>query len=216
MKVLHVCATPKPTDESVCKQLAMAFFIKLTSLNGDVEVDNIDLDAEPPPPYSYDQYRYSWFPAHIEGYVPTKEEEDAATYAKGQAERFNQADVLVLTMPVWNFSMPGAMKNWIDHVLSPGLVYRGRGETLQKLHQLKRLILVISSDDAFQEGDPRDGLTPAIEHAFKSIGVEDISLAWADGQDQTRFTDSAARKEWAVEAVEEHAEEVAAATPAPA
>lgn len=211
MKVLHVCANPKPTDESVSKQLAMAFFIKLTSLNSDVEVDNVDLDAEPPPPYSYDQFRYSWFPATIKGYVPTAEEEASGAYAREQAARFNAADVLVLTMPMWNNSVPGAFKMWLDHVLAPGLVYNRSGEKLEKLHKIKRAILIVASGDTFQEGDARDALTPVVEHALANVGIDELSLAWADGQDPARHTDSASRKEMATEAVEEHAEEVAAA-----
>lgn len=209
MKVLHVCDNPKPTEESVSKQLAMKFFIKLTSLNDEVEVDNVDLNAEPPPPYSYDQYRACWFPATVPGYVPTAEEELAATYAKAQAEKFNQADVLVLTMPLWNYSMPGGMKLWIDHIIAPGLTYYKEGENNKPLHKVKRMILIVASGDSFQEGDLADALTPAITSSFRGIGVEDISLAWADGQDTSKFTNSAERMAWAVEAVEEHAEEVA-------
>jgi len=211
MKVLHVCDNPKPTNESTSKQLAMKFFIKLTSLNSEVEVDNVDLNAEAPPHYSYDQYRACWFPHEIKDYVPTAEEEAAATYAKAQAEKFNQADVLVLTMPMWNYCMPGAMKSWMDHVLAPGLTWEKEGEGRKPRHKIKRLILVVSSGEAFLEGDEKDALTPAVTNAFRAIGIDDISLAWADGQDSLAYSDSASRMEMAVEAVEEHAEEVASA-----
>jgi len=209
MKVLHVCDNPKPTDESVSKQLAMKFFIKLTSLNEEVEVENIDLNAEPPPPYSYNQYRACWFPATVPGYVPTAEEEEAAVYAKEQAKKFCEADVLVLTMPLWNFSMPGGMKLWIDHIIAPGLTYYLDGQARKPLHKVKRMILIVASGDPFQEGDDTDALTPAITNAFRAIGIDDISLAWADGQDPAVCRDSEERKKMAEEAVEEHAEEVA-------
>jgi len=209
MKILHVCANPKPTDESISKQLAAAFFMKLVSLNPNIEMDNVDLDADPPPRYSYEQFRGCWYPTETKGYIPTSEEEEASKYAREMAARFNNSDVLVLTMPMWNYSMPAAMKGWIDHVLSPGLVYEKRTDSVRTLHNIKRLILIVASGDVFKEGDPRDALTPVVENAFKTVGIEDISLAWADGQDRNRFTDSDQRKEMAKEAVEEHAEEVA-------
>ena len=211
MKVLHVVANPKPMDESVSKQVAMAFFKKLMSLTTDVEVENVDLDAEPPPHYGIDQYRSCWYPSMVEGYVPSKEEEDAAKYAKEQAEIFNHADVLMLTMPMWNFSVPSVMKAWIDQVVCPGLTYTIDGDERKPLHKIKRLILVVSSDEAFKEGDTRDALTPVIENVFSSIGIDDICLAWADGQNRNKYQDSADRLALALEAIEEHAEEVAEA-----
>lgn len=207
MKVLHVCATPIPTEDSVCKQLAMAFFIKLTTLNSEVEVENIDLDATPPPPYTYDQYRGCWFPLHVPGYVPTKDETNALGYAKEQAEKFCKADVLVLTTPMWNYSIPGNMKSWIDHVAAPGLVYSVNEDgSKNPLHQIKRLILIVTSDAHLDHGDSRDCLTPLIENVFGSIGIDDISVAWADGQ---ATPNAIQQKQLATEAVEEHAEEVA-------
>ena len=38
MNVLHICGNPKPTDEAVSKQLAVAFFVKLAGINPDIEV----------------------------------------------------------------------------------------------------------------------------------------------------------------------------------
>ena len=209
MNVLHICANPKPTEESTSKQLAIAFFNKLIECCEDAEVENIDLYAEPPPYYSYEEYRNSWYPVLIEGYVPTKEEEQAANYAMTQAARVNEADVLVLTMPMWNFSMPGILKSWLDHVLSPGMIYTIDRNEVRPFHKLKKVVLIVASGDAFKENDPRDGLTPSITAAFAYAGVKDIGIAWADGQDPINFRDCEYRKNMAIEMAEELAEELA-------
>lgn len=210
MNVLHVCANPKPTEEAVSKQLAAAFFTKLVTLNAEVEMVNLDLCADVPPNYSYEEYRNFWYPAYIEGYVPTKVEITAADYAYKQGQLFNNADVLVLTMPMWNFAAPAVMKSWIDHVISPSLSYDlAKDGTMTPKHKIQRVILLISSGESFKEGDPRDALTPQITATFETIGVEDIALAWADGQNPLIFGDSEDRKLYAIEAAEELAEEVA-------
>ena len=54
-----------------------------------------------------------------------------------------------------------------------------------------------------------DGLTPDIRAIFGFIGVDDIQIAWADGQNTIRHFDSAERFEMAAEAAREIAEEVA-------
>ena len=104
MNILHVCANPKPTEESISKQIASAFIGKLIELKPDVELVNVDLYDEKPPFYSYDLYKRAWYPVFDEGYEPSKVEEMSLNYAIGQIEKFKEADVLVLTMPMWNYS----------------------------------------------------------------------------------------------------------------
>ena len=61
--------------------------------------------------------RGAWYPVFDEGYEPSKVEEMSLNYAIGQIEKFKEADVLVLTMPMWNYSVPAIMKAWIDQIL---------------------------------------------------------------------------------------------------
>ena len=49
MNVLHICANPRPIEESASKQLAAAFFARLVEKNPDVVVNNLDLYQDPPP-----------------------------------------------------------------------------------------------------------------------------------------------------------------------
>ena len=70
-------------------------------------------------------------------------------------------------------------------------------------------MLLVSSDQVYKEGDVRDGLTPALRAIFAYIGVDDIQIAWADGQDASRHFDSEQRREMAIEAAKEIAEDIA-------
>jgi FMN-dependent NADH-azoreductase len=208
MNILHILANPQPTEEAASKQIAVKFFMKVAELGGETEVVNVDLYQEPPPPVSYEQYKNFWYPVTIEGYVPTKQDIAASKYALDQAERVNAADALVLSMPMWNFGIPGVVKSWLDHIMCPGLLYDLTAEGPKPKHKLKHVILLVSSADVFKEGDPRDALSPAISTMFEYIGVEDISFAWADGQNPAQHSDGEARKRMAVEMAEELAEEV--------
>ena len=67
MNVLHVCANPKPTEESVSKQLATTFFSNLVTINPDIDITNLDLYQDPPPFLSYAAIRGFWYPINIEG-----------------------------------------------------------------------------------------------------------------------------------------------------
>ncbi len=209
MNILHICANPRPIEESASKQLAAAFISKLISLNPEITVENVDLYQETPPFLSLDGYRRLWQPLVEPGYEPSKKEEMAIHYANKQAEAFRAADVLVLTMPMWNGGPPAIMKAWIDQVVNPGIAYEQTAEGMKPLHQLRRVILLVASGDVYKEHDPRDGITPVIENAFGSIGVTDIEVAWADGQNAALYADAAERKQFAIEAAEEIAEDLA-------
>ena len=209
MNILHVCANPKPTEQSVSKQLAARFFGKLMELNPDVELDNVDLYQEKPPYYSNDLYRRMWSPVFDPTYEPSKAEEAAAHYAIKQADQFNRADVLVLTMPMWNFSAPAVMKAWMDQVLAPGHVFELTEDGPKPLHKIKSLVLLVASGGIYKIDDERDTLSRQVSAAFGFIGIDDIRIAWADGQNPLFSSDCEARRDMAVEAAEELAEELA-------
>ncbi len=212
MNILHVCANPKPTEQSVSKQMAARFFGKLMELNPDVELNNVDLYQEKPPYYSNDLYRRMWNPVFDALYEPTKAEEAAANYAIKQAEMFNAADVLVLTMPMWNFSAPGVMKAWMDQVLSPTLVFNLTENGVTPIHKISTIVLLVSSGGIYKENDARDGLTKQISAAFGFVGIKDIRIAWADGQNTLFCSDCELRRSMAFDAAEELAEELAEET----
>jgi FMN-dependent NADH-azoreductase len=210
MNVLHVCANPKPTDESVCKQLAAAFFGRLIELRPDVDLVNVDLYDEKPPFYTYELYKRAWHPLFNEGYEPSKAEEMAMNYASRQADAFNAADVLVLTMPMWNFSLPAIMKAWLEQVLTPGLSFTITPEEgVKPLHKIKNIVLLVASGGVYKEDDERDALSRQVRAAFGFVGVDDIEIVWADGQNQLFNADADVRKEMALEAAAEIAEDVA-------
>lgn len=210
MNVLHICANPKPTEESVSKQLAAAFFGKLIELRSDVDLVNTNLYDEKPPFYSYELYKRAWYPVFDETYEPSKAEEMAVNYAAKQAEAFNEADVLVLTMPMWNFTVPAIMKAWMDQVLCPSLTFTiSPEEGVTPLHKIKSIVLLVASGGVYKEDDERDALTRQVRAAFGFIGISDVEIVWADGQNPLFNMDSEQRKEMAIDAAIETAEDIA-------
>lgn len=210
MNILHVCANPKPTEESVSKQLAAAFFGKIIELMPNVELVNVDLYDEKPPYYTYDLYKRAWYPILKENHKPTKAEEASINYASQQADKFNSADVLVLTMPMWNFTVPAIMKAWMDQVLCPGLTFNiSPEEGIKPLHKVRSIVLLVASGGVYKEEDERDALTRQVRAAFGFIGISDIEIVWADGQNPLFNMDHEQRKEIALEAAAEIAEDIA-------
>jgi FMN-dependent NADH-azoreductase len=189
--------------------MAAAFFGRLVEKNPEVTVSNVDLYETPPPYLSLDGYNRFWKPVTVPDYKPTKAEENAITYATAQSEGLLQADVLVLTMPMWCGGPPAIMKAWLDQVISPGLIFNYGPEGAKPLHQLRKVVLLVASGHVYKEADPRDGITPIIQNTFGFIGVTDIAVAWAEGQDPFFYSDHEERKQNAMEAAQDIADEIA-------
>ena len=142
MNVLHICANPRPVQESVSKQLAATFFMRLAERNPDINVTNIDLYQSPPPFLTLPTFRGLWQPIFEAGYKPTTGEYNAAAYSRTHTEQLKQADVVILTMPMWNFSMPAIMKAWLDQVIVPGATFEfEEGGTIKPLHHIQKVVL---------------------------------------------------------------------------
>ena len=91
------------------------------------------------------------------------------------------ADVLVIASPIYNFSVPSALKAWIDQVCRAGLTFNYTENGPVGLLSDKRAILVISSG-----GVPVDSAvdfaTPYLRQVLNFIGISDIQTVRADQQ----------------------------------
>jgi len=200
VNILHVIANPKPLKESASKAVSEEFISVVRSRGGSkVRISAVDLYRSPPPFYSYDVYRYFWYPVFDPDYAPTAREKKAAMYALKQGRLFNAADVLVLTTPMWNFGPPAILKAWMDQVLAPGLTFRIGPGGVEPLHRISRIILLCASGGAYGAGDARNCLVPMVKAAFGFIGIREVEAAWADGQNSFFYKDSALRKTKAIQ-----------------
>lgn len=198
MKILHVIANPKPAEESASKQVTVGFFEGLKKSNPGAKITTIDLYDDMPPYYDYSTYRYTWYPLFVEGFEPTDEEKFAVGYSQKHCAILNGADILVLTAPMWNGGVPAILKAWIDQVIMPNVTFSYGPGGASPLHKIKKLIFLTASGGAYGTGQTPDFFTPWIKFCFGFLGIPEIEIAWADGQNGFFFKDSGERKTKAV------------------
>ena len=91
------------------------------------------------------------------------------------------ADALVIASPIYNFSVPSALKAWIDQVCRAGLTFNYTANGPVGLLSGKRAILAISSG-----GVPVDSAvdfaTPYLRQVLNFIGISDIQTVRVDQQ----------------------------------
>jgi FMN-dependent NADH-azoreductase len=93
--------------------------------------------------------------------------------------QLNRADAVVLTSPIYNFSVPSSLRAWIDHVCRAGLTFRYTAEGPQGLLGDRPVYLAMASGGvAF--GSPVDFASTYLRQVFRFIGIDDLRLVGAE------------------------------------
>ena len=101
-------------------------------------------------------------------------------------EQFLDADVYLLTVPMWNFGIPYALKYYIDAIVQPGYLFRydeeGRPQGLVKG---KRMVCVSSRGGDYSGGPLQafDFVENYLRTIFGFVGITDITFFNAQPMD---------------------------------
>jgi len=90
-----------------------------------------------------------------------------------------EADIVLLGVPIYNFSVPAAMKAWIDQIARAGITFKYGENGPQGLLSGKRAIVVIASGGT-KSGSDIDFATDYVRHVMGFIGIHDVELIAAD------------------------------------
>lgn len=209
LKILHVIADPLGPDKAVNKRVAKAFFDTLGEIAPEIVVDTHDLYAARPPFIDYPLFRFLWNPSVDGDHEPTTEEHAARRFIREQCARFVGADILVLTAPVWNYSVPAILKAWIDVMIAPNYTFRFGDKGPEPLHRVRELLIFLSSGGTMSRHNARESLINQLSAAFEFIGVTESKVVWADGQDPALYPDYRQREAAALKQAELLARDVA-------
>lgn len=187
MRVLHVNGSPHGAA-SHASRLAEEMIAGLRGPDGEANRDfrlvRRDLLAEPLP--AIGQAYASAITSPPPG---TPGAADAATLAAefGWSERLigelEQTDLLVISTPMHNFTVPASLKLWIDHVLR---IHRTFAATpAGKVGLLRdRPTFVLVGSGGFHAGERArqpDFLTPYVRHVLATIGIHDVTFVLLQG-----------------------------------
>jgi len=108
------------------------------------------------------------------------------------------ADVLLVSMPMWNFNIPSSIKGWIDHVIRSGVTFEYTEAGVQGFATKTRAIIVVASGGVFSNGplSSWDYVVPYMTHILNFIGISDIQVirlegtVWAPEQAMTHASEA--------------------------
>jgi FMN-dependent NADH-azoreductase len=88
-------------------------------------------------------------------------------------------DVLVIGVPIYNFSMPASLKAWADLAARLGETFRYTETGPVGLLENKKAYVVIASGGTIVDSEI-DILTPWLRHFLGFIGIKDVTIIGAD------------------------------------
>lgn len=106
----------------------------------------------------------------------------ALTESEQLISELEQSDRLLIALPMHNFSVPAALKLWIDHVVRVNRTFIASAEGKQGLLQDRPTTVLVSAGGMLQGDNPQpDFLTPYLTLILNTIGIQDIHFVYLQG-----------------------------------
>jgi len=108
----------------------------------------------------------------------TRELRDATKLSDRLIEELHGADAVLLTVPIYNFSIPSALKAWIDQIVRIGRTFSYDGKTFSGLVTGKRAYVICAyGAEGYSGNGPLasyDFLKPYLTLLLSFLGIQDI------------------------------------------
>ena len=175
-RLLHIQCSPR-LHRSASLEIAQHFIHRYQQQRPDTQVSTLDVWSLDLP--ELDQTAMDAKYAQLAGQPLSSAEHNVWTRLQALAEPLHQADLLVLSIPLWNFSIPYKLKHFIDLVSHQGILFGFDPERgLQGLLHDKTAVAVYARglDYSAKSSTPApafDFQKPYIEAWLNVIGITD-------------------------------------------
>ena len=147
----------------------------------------------------------------LHGKSHSAEEQQVWKDVEKTIEQFTSADKFVLAVPMWNFSIPYRLKQYIDILVQPGYTFSYSPETgYQGLVSGKPILIVFARGGEYPPGSDVEGLDlqkKYLELIFGFIGFTDIRSVLIEPTLQGGPDVAGTKRQEAIEKVKQIAED---------
>jgi FMN-dependent NADH-azoreductase len=163
-------------DASVSRLLVGEAVSRLVHAEPGATVVHRDLGAAPMPHLTAANL------AGVKGVPATDTEVAARALSDELIAELRAADTIVIGAPMYNFSIPTALRAWFDYVLRAGETFSYSEAGPQGLLTGKRAIVIESRGGLYSEGPAKavDFQEPYLRHLLGFIGLADVTFVHAE------------------------------------
>lgn len=137
----------------------------------------------------------------IDGYLlpdekQTTEHFEALRPSDNAVEELAEADIIVISLPLYNFQMPSALKAWIDHIVRKGKTFSYSTGKPEGLLRGKKVYLAISSSGVYTDGPMKafDFAEPYLRYILGFVGITDVTTFRIEGLSMSGVMETAVEK----------------------
>ena len=182
-RLLHIIATPR-AEESRTLQITEVFLETFKEKHSDWVIDELNLAEEELPQLSMKNVSGKY--VLLGGKDIAGRLKDAWAEIIQHIERFKTADLILISTPMWNFSIPYMLKHYIDLIVQPRYLFRYKedGHT-EGLVKDKKMIVILSRGGEYSTPETKnfDFQEPYLRAIFGLVGIDDITFIKAEPMD---------------------------------
>ena len=142
----------------------------------DVKLDLLDLN-EAQLPHLTQQEMAAWMTAPEER---TQAQGELAAISDALLSRLEEADEVVIGLPMYNLGVPSTFKAWIDRLARAGKSFKYT-ETGPVGLIADKPVTVLAARGGVYAGTDYDTQTPYIRHIFGLMGITSVNFVYAEG-----------------------------------
>ncbi|MBE9586925.1 NAD(P)H-dependent oxidoreductase [Mucilaginibacter sp. JRF] len=177
-KILHIISSPKG-ENSFSIKLGNAIVDKLQQANPGSTVQVKDLTKTPFPHLEEATLAAFYTPADSQ----TAESKEALKNSDQAIAEINDADVIVIGAPVWNFGIPSSLKAWIDHIARAGVTFKYSEAGAEGLIKNKEVYVAMASGAVFSSGPYQsfDFVSTYLKGVLGFLGMTNLNIFRVEG-----------------------------------
>ncbi len=114
----------------------------------------------------------------------TQRQSELVAFADSLIEEVEAADTIVLAVPMYNFSIPSALKAWIDHIARAGRTFRYSEAGPVGLLKGKKVFIVTARGGIYSAGGPSEAFDfqePYLRAILGFVGLDDVTFIHLEG-----------------------------------
>lgn len=183
-------------------KLIESYIQQYKASNEQVEVIYRDLSDGSIPHLNADGFSGFATPA----YELTQTQKPSVNLSNELIQELQQADIILMGLPLYNFGVPSTFKAWIDHVARAGITFKYGSNGPEGLLTGKQVIVMATRGGQYA-GTPGDTQTPFVKQVLGFVGLTDVEFIYVEG-----LARSGDQKEQALKAAEERISELTSAS----
>ena len=163
---------------SATREMTAAYLARLSVADPDLSIVERDLVAQPVPHITPEL-------APVQLGLSQGDASLAVALADRLIDELEAADVIVLGLPMYNFTVPSTFKAWLDHVIRAGRTFTySSGEAKGLLPAGKAVMAFVASGGVYTRGSAQamDFVEPYLRSVLGFIGLSDVTIIRAEAQ----------------------------------